>query len=88
MSKVCVSRRREVETHIEDFETQNFFYVQNVFKVKKMKFCQITRNAEKNDFQAFLSDFIFENFGGSRAAPRLLATLKPVLIQASTSMIP
>ena len=33
-----------------------------------------------NDFQAFLVDFISENFGGSRSATVLPDTLKPILM--------
>ena len=50
------------------------------FQVKKMKFCQMIRKVWKNDFQAFLVDFIFENFGGSRSATVLPDTLKPILM--------
>ena len=48
-----------------------------------MKFCQmITKVWEnvENDFQSFLVDFIFENFGGSRSATVLPDTLKPILM--------
>ena len=45
-----------------------------------MKFCQKIRTVWENDFKAFLVDFIFENFGGSRSATVLLDTLKPILM--------
>ena len=50
------------------------------FKVKKMKFCQMIRKVWENDFQAFLVDFIFEFFCGSRSATMLPYTLKPILM--------
>ena len=45
-----------------------------------MKFCQMITKVWENDFQAFLVDFIFENFGGSRLATVLLDTLKSILM--------
>ena len=50
------------------------------FQVKKMKFCQTIRKLWENDFKAFLVDFIFENFCGSRSATMLTDTLKPILM--------
>ena len=50
------------------------------FKLKKMKFCQMIRKVWENDFQAFLVDFIFEIFCGSRSATMLPDTLKPILM--------
>ena len=50
------------------------------FQVKKMKFCQTITKVWENDFQSFLVDFIFENFGGSRSATVLPDTLKPFLM--------
>ena len=50
------------------------------FQVKKMKFCQTITKVWENDFQSFLVDFIFENFGGSRSATVLPDTLKPILM--------
>ena len=38
------------------------------------------RKVWKNDFQAFLVDFIFEIFCGSRSATMLPDTLKPILM--------
>ena len=45
-----------------------------------MKFCQMITKVWENNFQAFLVDFIFENFGGSRLATVLPDTLKPILM--------
>ena len=45
-----------------------------------MKFCQMIRKVWENDFQPFLVDFIFDNFGGSRSATVLPDTLKPILM--------
>ena len=45
-----------------------------------MKFCQMITKVLENDFQAFLVDFMFENFGGSRSGTVLPDTLKPILM--------
>ena len=45
-----------------------------------MKSCQTIIKVWENDFQSFLVDFIFENFGGSRLATVLPDTLKPILM--------
>ena len=50
------------------------------FQVKKMKFRQMITKVWENDFQSFLVDFIFDNFGGSRSATVLPDTLKPILM--------
>ena len=39
------------------------------FQVKKMKFCQMITKVWENDFQSFLVDFIFENFGVAGRLP-------------------
>ena len=50
------------------------------FQMKKIKFCQMITKVWENDFQAFLVNLIFENFGGSRSATVLPDTLKPILM--------
>ena len=50
------------------------------FQVKKMKFCRMITKVWETDFQAFLVDFIFENFGGSWLATVLPDALKPILM--------